>query len=82
MGKKKEHNPYRQLKKQYPDYLAAVQALGTAVRHAGPLDDAVPADPARRRGSHSLRGRGAQPCQAGPGSRRYARADPSRTDRG
>jgi AhpD family alkylhydroperoxidase len=41
MGKKREHNTYRQLKKQYPDYLAAVQALGTAVRHAGPLDDAV-----------------------------------------
>ncbi|HCS45566.1 MAG TPA: alkylhydroperoxidase [Pseudomonas sp.] len=41
MGKKRAHDTYRQLKKQYPDYLAAVQALGTAVRHAGPLDDKV-----------------------------------------
>jgi AhpD family alkylhydroperoxidase len=41
MGKKIARNTYRQLKKQYPDFLDAVQDLGKAVRHAGPLDDQV-----------------------------------------
>ena len=41
MTQKKEHKTYRSLKQQYPDYLAAVEALGTAVRHAGPLDEKV-----------------------------------------
>ncbi|KAA0980446.1 carboxymuconolactone decarboxylase family protein [Pseudomonas sp. ANT_H12B] len=41
MGKKREHNTYRQLKKQYPDYLDAVQALGKSVRHSGPLEEKV-----------------------------------------
>lgn len=41
MARKIEHNTYRHLKQQYPDYLDAVEALGTAVRHAGPLDEKV-----------------------------------------
>jgi AhpD family alkylhydroperoxidase len=41
MTKKRAHNTYRNLKQQYPDYLDAVEALGTAVRHAGPLDEQV-----------------------------------------
>ncbi|KIH84112.1 carboxymuconolactone decarboxylase family protein [Pseudomonas batumici] len=41
MAKKKEHKTYRNLKQQYPEYLAAVETLGTAVRHAGPLDEKV-----------------------------------------
>lgn len=41
MAKKKEHNTYERLKQQSPDYLDAVEALGTAVRHAGPLDEIV-----------------------------------------
>ncbi|VVP67323.1 hypothetical protein PS918_00552 [Pseudomonas fluorescens] len=39
MAKKKEHKPYENLKQQYPAYLDAVEALGAAVRHAGPLDE-------------------------------------------
>ncbi|NUU38463.1 carboxymuconolactone decarboxylase family protein [Pseudomonas sp. C2B4] len=39
MTKKREHKTYENLKRQYPDYLDAVEALGTAVRHAGPLDE-------------------------------------------
>ena len=30
---------YWQLKKRYPAYLGAVEALGAAVREAGPLDE-------------------------------------------
>ncbi|MBV6821916.1 carboxymuconolactone decarboxylase family protein [Pseudomonas sp. PD9R] len=41
MARKKEHNTYRNLKQQYPDYLDAVESLGAAVRHAGPLDESV-----------------------------------------
>ena len=41
MTRKRAHNTYRNLKQQYPDYLDAVEALGTAVRHAGPLDEKV-----------------------------------------
>ena len=39
MAKKKEHNTYRHLKQQYPQYLDAVEALGAAVREAGPLEE-------------------------------------------
>ncbi|MGJ7514389.1 carboxymuconolactone decarboxylase family protein [Pseudomonas baetica] len=39
MTKKKEHKSYEHLKRQYPNYLDAVEALGKAVRHAGPLDE-------------------------------------------
>lgn len=39
MAKKKEHKTYESLKQQYPGYLDAVEALGAAVRHAGPLDE-------------------------------------------
>ena len=38
MGKKREHNTYRQLKKQYPDYLAAVQALLEGNSESGSVD--------------------------------------------
>ena len=41
MPRKKMHNTYQRLEQQYPDYLAAVEALGTAVRQAGPLDEIV-----------------------------------------
>ena len=41
MAKKKEHNTYRHLKQQYPQYLDAVEALGAAVRAAGPLEEKV-----------------------------------------
>ena len=30
---------YRRLKQQHPDYFGAVEALGAAVRQAGPLDE-------------------------------------------
>lgn len=40
MGKKKTAPPeYWKLKKRYPTYLDAVEALGAAVRQAGPLDE-------------------------------------------
>ena len=32
---------YRQLKHQHVDYIKAVEALGLAVRHAGPLKEPV-----------------------------------------
>ncbi|WP_448646878.1 carboxymuconolactone decarboxylase family protein [Pseudomonas mohnii] len=41
MAKKKKHNTYRHLKHQYPQYLDAVEALGAAVREAGPLEEKV-----------------------------------------
>ncbi|MGZ7456506.1 carboxymuconolactone decarboxylase family protein [Pseudomonas sp. Ma2-10] len=41
MTKKKAHNTYQRLEQQYPDYLAAVEALGTTVRHTGPLEEIV-----------------------------------------
>lgn len=41
MAKKREHNTYQRLEQQYPDYFAAVEALGTAVRHTGPLEEIV-----------------------------------------
>ena len=40
MARKRTAPPeYRTLKKQYPAYLDAVEALGAAVRQAGPLDE-------------------------------------------
>ncbi|MGH7118905.1 MAG: carboxymuconolactone decarboxylase family protein [Acetobacteraceae bacterium] len=40
MARKKMAPPeYWKLKKQYPDYIGAVEALGAAVRQAGPLDE-------------------------------------------
>ncbi|MCU1748051.1 carboxymuconolactone decarboxylase family protein [Pseudomonas sp. 6D_7.1_Bac1] len=41
MDSKSDHNPYtyQRLKHQYPDYFDAMDALGAAVRHAGPLDE-------------------------------------------
>ncbi|WP_223453780.1 MULTISPECIES: carboxymuconolactone decarboxylase family protein [unclassified Pseudomonas] len=41
MESKRDHNTYQRLKQQYPDYFGAVEALGAAVRHAGPLDEKV-----------------------------------------
>jgi AhpD family alkylhydroperoxidase len=41
MTKKKANNTYQRLEQQYPDYLAAVEALGTAVHHTGPLEEIV-----------------------------------------
>lgn len=41
MARHSELDTYRRFKQQYPDYFAAVEALGTAVRHAGPLDEQV-----------------------------------------
>ncbi|MGH8353650.1 MAG: carboxymuconolactone decarboxylase family protein [Pseudomonas sp.] len=41
MERKRELDTYRRFKQQYPDYFAAVEALGAAVRHAGPLDEQV-----------------------------------------
>lgn len=41
MERNREHNTYQRLKQQYPDYFGAVEALGAAVRHAGPLDEKV-----------------------------------------
>jgi 4-carboxymuconolactone decarboxylase len=32
---------YLQIQKRYPDYIAALEALGEAARAAGPLDDKV-----------------------------------------
>ena len=39
--KRKAPSEYWELKKKYPAYLEAVEALGTAVRQAGPLDGNV-----------------------------------------
>jgi len=41
MQQHRDHNAYQRLIQQYPDYFSAVQALGTAARHAGPLDERV-----------------------------------------
>jgi AhpD family alkylhydroperoxidase len=41
MESKREHNIYQRLKQQYPDYFGAVQALGAAAHHAGPLDEKI-----------------------------------------
>ena len=41
MATKGTPGTYRQLKQQYGAYMAAVEALGSAVRGAGPLDDKV-----------------------------------------
>ncbi len=43
MDNKREHNPYtyQRLRHQYPDYFGAMEALGEAVRHAGPLEEQV-----------------------------------------
>lgn len=40
MQKSRKRDTYGRFKQQYPDCFAAVEALGTAVRHAGPLDAA------------------------------------------
>lgn len=39
MEKKRELETYQRFRKQYPDYFAAVEGLGSAVRQAGPLDE-------------------------------------------
>lgn len=41
MESKKELATYRHFKRQYPGYFGAVEALGTALRQAGPLDEQV-----------------------------------------
>lgn len=41
MEKKRELETYQRFRKQYPDYFGAIEALGTAVRKAGPLDEQV-----------------------------------------
>ena len=41
MAKKRANKTYQNLKQHYPDYLDTVEALGAAVRHAGPLDEQV-----------------------------------------
>lgn len=41
MDRKRELGTYRRIQQQYPDYFAAVEALGTAARHAGPLDEQI-----------------------------------------
>ncbi|HEY6612310.1 MAG TPA: carboxymuconolactone decarboxylase family protein [Pseudomonas sp.] len=39
MHRKRELGTYRRIQQQYPDYFAAVEALGTAVHRMGPLDE-------------------------------------------
>lgn len=39
MQSKSGFETYRRFKQQHPDYFAAVEALGAAVRQAGPLDE-------------------------------------------
>lgn len=39
MDRKRELGTYRRIQQLYPDYFAAVEALGTAARHVGPLDE-------------------------------------------
>lgn len=39
MHRKRELDTYRRIQQQYPDYFAAVEALGTAVHRMGPLDE-------------------------------------------
>lgn len=41
MQKKRELETYQRLRKQHPEYFDAVEALGKAVRHAGPLEEQV-----------------------------------------
>jgi len=41
MATKKTPSAYRRLKVQHADYMSALEALGTAARHAGPLDEKV-----------------------------------------
>jgi alkylhydroperoxidase/carboxymuconolactone decarboxylase family protein YurZ len=41
MEKLRELETYQRLRKQYPDYLDAVEVLGKAVRNAGPLEAQV-----------------------------------------
>ncbi|MDA7088460.1 carboxymuconolactone decarboxylase family protein [Pseudomonas sp. SA3-5] len=41
MEKKTELQTYQRLRKQHPEYFDAVEALGKAVRQAGPLEDQV-----------------------------------------
>lgn len=41
MESKSARITYQRLKQQHPDYFVAVEALGAAVRHAGPLDEQV-----------------------------------------
>lgn len=39
MDRKREQGTYGRIQAQYPDYFAAVEALGARARHAGPLDE-------------------------------------------
>lgn len=39
MAKKRERSTYDNLKHHYPAYMDAVEALGSAVRQVGPLDE-------------------------------------------
>ena len=39
MHGKREQGAYRRIQQHYPDYFAALEALGSAARHAGPLDE-------------------------------------------
>lgn len=39
MHRKRELGTYRRIQQQYPDYFAAVEALGSAVHRMGPLDE-------------------------------------------
>jgi 4-carboxymuconolactone decarboxylase len=41
MATKKTPSAYRRLKNQHADYIDAVEALGSAVQRAGPLDEKV-----------------------------------------
>jgi len=41
MEKKSELETYQRFRKQHPDYFDAVEALGKAVRNAGPLEQQV-----------------------------------------
>lgn len=41
MEKKRELETYQRFRKRYPDYFGAIEALGSAVRQAGPLDEQV-----------------------------------------
>lgn len=41
MARNRELNTYGRFKQRYPDYFSAVEALGAAVRQAGPLDEQV-----------------------------------------
>jgi len=39
MHRKRELGTYRRIQQQYPDYFAAVEALGVVVHHLGTLDE-------------------------------------------